>query len=211
DYPKMQRCLHLRLPLWRDCVGAGPAGPSRSPRLPVFPLRTYPGFRTRQTGRAAVLVPTLLREWSPDSDALVKGHLGPTRWDKTTVHAMRTACDTPGGNGEHERLAKVVPGQGNMIIVRLYRLSPEGPVVTSFGKQRLDHLDVLVSKRRIEQALNLALEPAGHSNVIRIDAHRIVRHVALDEEDVSRSARRVQNTPVADSRPLRTVFFQMQA
>src|SRR5215831_20597495 len=124
DHPKMQRCFHLCLPLWRDRVGAGPAGPfpasataegtqfnvppSRSPRLAVFPLWTYPGLRPRQTGRAAVLVPTLLREWLPDSDALVEGHLRPTRWDKTTVHTMRTASDTPGGDGEHERLAKVV-------------------------------------------------------------------------------------------------------
>src|SRR5882762_9399939 len=134
DNPKMQCCFHLRLPLWRDCVGAGPSGPSRSPRLPVFPLWTHPGLRPRQTGRAAVLVPTLLREWLPDSDALVQGHLGPTRWDKTTVHAMRTARDTPGGDSEHEWLAKVVPVQGNMIIVRLHRLRPERPVVARLGK-----------------------------------------------------------------------------
>src|SRR2546426_9085224 len=199
DNPKMQRCFHLRLPL------------SHSPRLPIFPLRTHPGLRPRQTGRAAVLVPTLLREWLPDSDTLVEGHLRPTRWDKTTVHAMRTALDTPGGNSEHKRLAKVVPGQGNMLIVGLHRLRPEGPVVTGFGKECLNHRDILVSKRRIEQALDLALEPAGHSNVIRIDTHHIVRHVALDEEDVSRPARGVQNTPVADPRHLRTAFLQMQA
>src|SRR5215831_14399584 len=219
DDPKMQRCFHLCLPLWRDCVGAGPAGPfpatasaqgrliqggpfpasataegaqfnvppfpatasaegrqfngapSPLPRLAVFPLWTYPGLRPRQTGRAAVLVPTLLREWLPDSDALVEGHLRPTRWDKTTVHTMRTACDTPGGDSEHERLAKVVPGQSNMLIVRLHHLRPEGPVVTRLGKERLNHREVLISKRRIEQALDLALEPAGHGDVVSIDAH----------------------------------------
>src|SRR5437870_1064178 len=159
DNPKMQRCFHLRLPF------------SRSPRLPVFSLWTYPGLRPRQTGRAAILVPTLLREWLPDSDTLVEGHLRPTRWDKTTVHAMRTALDTPGGDSEHERLAKVVPGQSNMLIVRLHRLRPEGPVIARFGKERLNHRYVLVSKRRIEQALNLALQPASHGDIIRIDAH----------------------------------------
>ena len=115
--------------------------------------------------------------------------------------------DTPSGNGEHKRLAKVVPGQGNMLIVRLHRLRPEGPVVTGLGKERLNHRDVLVSKRRIEQALDLALEPASHGDIVRINVHLIIRHVALDEEDVSRPARRVQNTPMTDPRHLRTAFF----
>src|SRR5262245_32647796 len=124
---------------------------------------------------------------------------------------MRPALDTSGGDSEHERLAKIVPSQGNMLIVRLYRLRPEGPMVTRLGKERLNHRAVLISKRRIEQALNLALKPARHSDIVRIDAYRIVCHVALDEEDVSRPARGVQNTPVTDSGHLRTVFFQMQA
>src|SRR5215510_5847645 len=124
---------------------------------------------------------------------------------------MRPALDTPGGDREHERLAKIVPSQGNMLIVRLYRLRPEGPMVTGLGKERLNRRDVLISKRRIEQALNLALEPASHGDIVRIDVYRIVCHVALDEEDVSRPARGVQNTPVTDSGHLRAVFFQLQA
>src|SRR5215510_14236174 len=129
------------------------------------------------------------------------------RWDKTTIHAMRPALDTPGGDSEHERLAKIVPSQSNMLIVRLYRFRPEGPMVTGLGKKCLNHRDVLISKRRIEQALNLALEPASHGDIVSIDAYRIVCHVTLDEEDVSRPARRVQNTPVTDAGHLWTVFF----
>src|SRR5712691_3569359 len=76
DNTKVQYLLHLPLPLASS---------------PLCPLRTHPGLGPRQARCAAVPVAALLREWLPDSDTVVEGHLRPARRDKTTVYPMRTA------------------------------------------------------------------------------------------------------------------------
>ena len=52
------------------------------------------------------------------------------------------------------------------------------------AERRASHGQACVGERRIEQALDLVLEPASHRLVVRVDLHRAVGDVALDEEDM---------------------------
>ena len=125
--------------------------PSRSARRPrVWSSSCRPSRREAVESRVSNACRSLWRQNPSLSVHVPYGapRLLLARWPRRVF--LRPRPYTPGGDGEHKRLTKVVPGQGNMLVVRLHRLRPEGPVVPGLGKKRLNHRQILVSKRRVE-------------------------------------------------------------
>jgi hypothetical protein len=107
--------------------------------------------------------------------------------------------DTPGGDCQDERLAKGGPGQRNVISVRPDGLRPARAGVAVSAKSRACHRQVCSGEGRIEKALDLVLESASHSLVVRVNADRATGDVALHEESEACAGWRVEDPPVTDA------------
>ena len=97
----------------------------------------------------------------------------------------------------HERLAQVVPRQGDVLAVGADRLCPEGTQVAGTSEAGFSGGNLLVAEGGVDSSLDFALQPAGHLDVVGVDARFVAGQFALQEQHVPRPARREQDAPEA--------------
>jgi hypothetical protein len=99
---------------------------------------------------------------------------------------MRPARHTARFYPEHERLNEVIPGQQNSVIIAFHGLGPERPAVAGLAKLSVNYRQAQVGEFREKQTLNFLLKPAGQGDIVRVDPHFAVYHIAFEEKHVAR-------------------------
>src|SRR5262249_26527260 len=164
--------------------------------------RANPRLRESQAGGASFPFAPLLGDRAPGRDAALERHPRVAGGGGAAIHAVGTPGDTPGAEGQDKRLDKARPRQRDVVRVRPDCLRPGRARVALSAERRAGHGQGWVGEGRIQEALDLLLEPAGHRLVVRVDPHRAACDVALDEERVPRAGWGVEGPPVTDARQL---------
>src|SRR6185369_15747896 len=118
-------------------------------------------------------------------------------WHEHRAHAIWAARHRLGLRVNEQRIADVVPGEGDFLAARHCPLGPEIARIAGLAEFGVGHRDRRIQQLRIEHALDCGLQPARHGDVVGPDAPALLGQLALEIEHVPRSGRREDDAPEA--------------
>ena len=171
--------------------------PPRAERVHPALAPFRPAFRKGQG--AGAKGPTLALAWPRLATRLpaVDRQPRPQRWHENGAYAVASLRRVMGLGMHQQWRADVIPGERDVLWAGVEVFGPVVSRVAALREYRIHDGNGAVCRCRIEHALHRRLQPAGHGNIVGIDAQLVVSELALEVENVPGAPGRKGDAPEA--------------